>query len=60
MEQVLKVLVHRVDHPVAEGPQEKEGGDKGEGDTVFFSFGRTENMEKLVHGFGEWGVGGTG
>ena len=29
-EEVLKVLVHHIDHPVAKGPQEKEGADQQE------------------------------
>jgi hypothetical protein len=28
MEEILKMLIHHVDHPIAEGPQKKEGANE--------------------------------
>ena len=28
MEKILKMLVHHIDHPIAESPQKKEGADQ--------------------------------
>jgi hypothetical protein len=39
----LEVLVHHVDHAVAESPQEKEGGDEDEGEDQAFAVGPREN-----------------
>jgi hypothetical protein len=32
MQFLLKMLVHHVDHPVAESPEEKQRADEGEGE----------------------------
>jgi hypothetical protein len=36
------MLVHHVDHPIAESPQEKQGRDEGEGDEVITAVSRGE------------------
>ena len=55
VKQVLEVLVHGVDHGVAEGPEEKERGDEGEGAEVVLAVWGTEHGEKLGHN--GWGIG---
>jgi hypothetical protein len=49
MEQVLEVLIHHIDHPVAKRPEKKERGNESEGDTVAFSLGGTEHVKKFGH-----------
>jgi hypothetical protein len=39
MKQVLEVLVHHIDHPVAKGPQKEERRNKGKSNGVAFPFG---------------------
>jgi hypothetical protein len=39
---ILEVLVHRIDHPVAEAPQQEERGDEEECDGVVLAIGRAE------------------
>ena len=49
MEQILEMLVHGIDHGIAEGPQEKERGDQGEGAEVVVAVRGAEHREELVH-----------
>ena len=50
VQQILKVLVHGVDHGVAEGPEEKEGRYQGKSAEVVPAVGRTEHGKKFCHG----------
>ena len=50
MKQVLEVLVHGIDHGVAERPEEKERGDQDERQEIAFTIRRTKHREEPCHG----------
>jgi hypothetical protein len=47
----LKVLVHHVNHAVANAPEEEQRGNQNEGDNVVFAVRCAEQVHQFLHDF---------
>jgi hypothetical protein len=47
----LKMLVHHVNHAVANSPKKKQRGNQNEGDNVVFAVRCAEHVDQFLHDF---------